>query len=82
VGVALGPTEPLPEQKQAVAPEARLQGLTALKLWYDDWSATAHALVRKRAHLIRLGLATRRSPTTAEPDETPAPTPTQSPVPS
>ena len=71
VSLALGPTEPLPELKLTVDPAERRRCLTELKLWYEDWSQTARALIHKRSQLIRLGLAQRRSPsTTAEPDAT------------
>ena len=61
VQVALGPTPALPELP-ALNPEERRTRLVALKLWFDDWSGTARAVVNKRSHLIRLGLARRRSP--------------------
>jgi hypothetical protein len=34
--------------------------LTALKVWYDDWAATAREVVTRRSDLIRLGLAKPR----------------------
>ncbi|APR75031.1 Hypothetical protein A7982_00377 [Minicystis rosea] len=33
-----------------------------LRAWYDEWSTTARAVVKKRVYLIRLGLATRKAP--------------------
>ena len=69
VSLALGPTEPLPELKLTVDPAERRRCLTELKLWYEDWSQTARALIHKRSQLIRLGLAQSRSPSAAEPDE-------------
>ena len=36
--------------------------LAALYVWYRDWADTARSVVKKRAHLITLGLAKRRSP--------------------
>lgn len=32
-----------------------------LAVWYAEWSQSAHAVVKKRSHLITLGLAKRRS---------------------
>ena len=68
VDLALGPTEPPPEQKHSVDPAARRRHRAALKLWCDDWSSTARALIRKRGHLFRLGLAMRRSPVSPVPE--------------
>jgi hypothetical protein len=39
-----------------------LEALSALYDWYKDWSDTARSVVKKRAHLISLGLVKRRSP--------------------
>jgi len=38
----------------------RNHALHELYLWYKDWSETAHAVIKKRAHLITLGLAKRK----------------------
>ena len=32
----------------------------AVYRWFRDWSVTAHAVVRRKQHLIALGLASRR----------------------
>jgi hypothetical protein len=61
VNVALGPTATLPEQPAAQTPEARLEALTRLREWYDEWAATARAVVKKKSYRIRLGLATRKT---------------------
>ena len=37
------------------------EALQALYVWYREWSKTAHAVITKRAYLISLGLAKRRS---------------------
>jgi hypothetical protein len=37
------------------------QALEALYAWYKDWSETARAVIRRRDHLILMGLAKRRS---------------------
>ncbi len=42
--------------------EERRAALTALRSRFDEWSTTARAVVKKKAHLIRLGLASRRAP--------------------
>ncbi len=31
-----------------------------MREWYNEWSSIARAVVKKRSHLIRLGLASRR----------------------
>jgi hypothetical protein len=60
VDLVLGPTPPLPDPAVVVDPADRWRKLVALKLWYDDWAAVAHAVIHKRAHLILLGLAERK----------------------
>ena len=64
VEVALGPTPTLPEgpTPDEDAAAARRAALVSLKRWYDEWATTAHAVVKKRVYLIRLGLAARKSP--------------------
>lgn len=59
VDAALGPADPLVEP-DATAPEARREALIALRDWFEEWSAVARAEVRRRDHLILLGLASRR----------------------
>jgi hypothetical protein len=51
-----------PPEAPPVAPNAaeRLEALKALRLWYEDWAEVAHALFKRRDHLIRLGLARRK----------------------
>lgn len=56
---ALGPAELLPAP-DTTAHEARREALSALRAWYDEWSAVARAEVKRRDHLILLGLASRR----------------------
>jgi len=41
--------------------EAQQRALEALSVWYKDWSETARAVIRRRDHLILLGLAKRKS---------------------
>ncbi len=62
VEVALGPTETLPEQPATQTHEERVQALTKLRDWYDEWAAAARAVVKKKSYRIRLGLANRKSP--------------------
>lgn len=46
---------------------AHLECLRALRVWYEDWSDTARVAVKRRDHLILLGLAKRKSPKTPAP---------------
>jgi hypothetical protein len=45
--------------------------LRELRAWYNDWAETARAVVRRRDHLLLMGLAQRRS----QKDEQAAPAP-------
>jgi hypothetical protein len=47
----------------------RRAALIDLYAWFKDWSETARAVVKKRAHLITLGLAKRKSPSRKAPTE-------------
>jgi hypothetical protein len=62
INVALSPTSILPEAPSAQTPDERLEALTRLREWYDEWAATARAVVKKKSYRIRLGLATRKPP--------------------
>ena len=74
VQVALGPTPALNTASNEAA-ASRREALLQLKLWYNEWATVAHATIRKRIHLIRLGLATRHINASApEPEPTPEPT--------
>jgi hypothetical protein len=42
-------------------PATQQQALEALHAWHRDWSETARAVVRRRDHLILMGLAKRRT---------------------
>lgn len=60
--------EPAPLPSAAPAKEQQ-EALHMLYLWFKDWSETARSVVKKRSHLITLGLAKRRSGQKAsEPD--------------
>ena len=69
VNTALGATPPLDEAPPDDAQSMRRAKLLALKLWLNEWTATAHADIKKKSYLIRLRLATRRSP--QEKEDTP-----------
>ena len=45
---------------ESAAEEARQEALGLLRAWFEDWSATARAVIVRRDHLIRLGLAQRK----------------------
>ena len=51
---------PLPEVTPPNETEARIDALRALRAWYTDWAETARAVLTRRDHLIRVGLATRK----------------------
>lgn len=44
----------------------RAAALAALRAWYEEWSEIARATVKRRDHLILLGLARRKAPTKKE----------------
>jgi hypothetical protein len=60
VDTALGPTSPLEEMPAMERDEVRVAKLVALKEWYEDWTATTRAVIKKRVYLIRMGLASRK----------------------
>ncbi|MCU0694051.1 MAG: hypothetical protein MUF54_21885 [Polyangiaceae bacterium] len=62
VATAKSAPDPAPETPQ-LAPNAaqRLEALNAVRAWYEDWSEVAHAVVKRRDQLIRLGLAQRKA---------------------
>ena len=74
VKLVLGPTPALPAAP-VVEPAERRGKLVALRLWFEDWSGTARAHIKKRGHLIRLGLARRRVKEAATADVTTPSTP-------
>ncbi len=69
VDVALGPTDPLAELPKEPTINARLLALNELRAWYDEWATVARIVVKRRADLIRLGLAARRKPINAAVEE-------------
>ena len=64
---------PWVEGKDTPTAVERRAALTDLYAWFKDWSETARAVVKKRAHLITLGLAKRKSPSRKAPAEPEAP---------
>lgn len=74
IKLVTGPTPVLSDAALGGDPVARRAQLVALKQWYDEWAAIAHRVIVKRKHLIKLGLASRRSRSVEveEPTEEPA----------
>ena len=56
------PQAPLHVASRTRAAADRRTALIALKKWEEEWFSAAHAVVKKRASLIRLGLAARKPP--------------------
>jgi hypothetical protein len=52
-------TAALPEAQRIAA--AREAALLALRAWHEEWSDVARTCIKRRDHLVRLGLATRRA---------------------
>lgn len=48
-------------------PDAHRNDLLALRAWYEDWAEVARVMIRRRDHLILLGLAKRKSPAAVKP---------------
>lgn len=46
----------------AAADEKYVRALGELKAWYEEWSRVARVVVKRRDHLIMLGLAQRKAP--------------------
>ncbi len=69
VRVALGNTASMDERpaEESSRLARRREAQRALKAWFEEWSSTARAVVPQRGHLIRLGLAKRKSPTPKAP---------------
>lgn len=68
VKVAQSPSFEAPPE----APKSDDGALLAMRAWFEDWSETARSVIRRRDHLIRLGLAQRRKPAATD-DTPPAP---------
>jgi hypothetical protein len=52
-----------------VAVDEQEAALRALRAWYRDWSETARAVIRRRDHLLMLGLSQRKSMRSEDEDE-------------
>jgi len=61
--------------------EQQAKDMIALHKWYQDWSETARAVIKRRDHLVRLGL-TKRKKGKRTPEPIPAPAPFPAPAPS
>jgi hypothetical protein len=48
---------------------ARLEALVELRKFYEEWSEIAKVTIKRRDHLIRMGLASRRAPAKPEPTD-------------
>ncbi len=59
------------EAEMAAADEKYVRALGDIRAWYEEWSRVARTVVKRRDHLILLGLAQRKAP--AQPGE-PEPT--------
>lgn len=55
------PDVSLPDAEAIARSEAKyLKGLLALRAWFEEWAGIARVAIKRRDHLIRLGLAKRR----------------------
>ncbi len=54
-------TEPAVQQSYEQAETERQKGLIELRGWYEEWAGVAHAVIKRRDYLIRLGLAKRKA---------------------
>jgi hypothetical protein len=70
-------TTTAPTVVPVVAPEtdARMEALTELYAWIQDWSDCARAVITRRDQLIRLGIGKRHARVAATPAPQPAPAP-------
>jgi hypothetical protein len=61
------PVVPPPEPERQ---KQRIQALRELRAWYVDWSSTARSVIRRRDHLILMGLG-KRATAKRDEEETP-----------
>ncbi len=54
------------DDAEAAATAAYIGALDELRGWFEEWTQVARAAIKRRDHLIRLGLAERRPPTKNE----------------
>jgi len=62
-GVAAPPEDDTDREKRA---EAHVEALAALRAWFDEWSEIAKVAVKRRDHLILMGLAKRKPRTSGK----------------
>lgn len=72
LAVALGPSAEVPaDESSAVDPATESAELRAAKvelyMWYVEWREVAKADIKRRDHLIQLGVAQRKAPKKAAP---------------
>lgn len=63
VALAFRPTQALsaPHELEAKRAAERTAALVALRDWYEEWSAIARVVVKRRDYRIRMGIAARKS---------------------
>jgi hypothetical protein len=66
-GTSASPPDASAAKAATTAAAKRQTALVELRAWFEDWSEMARATVKRRDRLIRLGLATRKSPTKSAP---------------
>lgn len=59
---------PSPSDDANVIARARYNALVELHAWFEEWAEVARAVIKKRVHLIALGLANRAQSTRTEHD--------------
>jgi len=62
VAESVGDGPPEDDSERAKKEQAQTDALMALRAWYDEWSEIARVAVKRRDHLILLGLAKRKPP--------------------
>jgi hypothetical protein len=78
VAVVESTAAPLPAENLTPV-EERVDQLTQLYAWFQDWADTARTVIKRRDQLIRLGLGKRRSRKVVD-EETPVVTPAPPPA--
>lgn len=57
---------PAPSEDIAARSQERLDALIELHAWFEEWAEVARVVIKKRGHLIALGLVNRAQPTRTE----------------
>jgi hypothetical protein len=65
---------------EPISDDERSKILLELYGWLTDWATQAKRVIKKRQHLITLGLAARKKPAKAKPAPVPVPAPTPKPA--